>query len=181
MCSSLEATSKEQTDALIKSQSDLLEKLGDKITEKLTPLPVPSALPSHQTLGPTIPPSSPIVGDLSAGSAQLLQRPPSPLSASFNSASVLLVIPYPIGHFVGYASSGLTTDDPGRNLLHPTIGCAEVGIFDKPISTNPAVTGAIGRDYTHYFWEHILAAPVNILQVIKHGYKLPFKNGPPLS
>ncbi|XP_059097730.1 uncharacterized protein LOC131892025 isoform X1 [Tigriopus californicus] len=70
-------------------------------------------------------------------------------------------------------------NDPGIGLLHPTLGCAELGIWDKPISTNPAVTGAIGRSGNLHFWKSILKASPEVLRVVQFGYKLPFKSFPP--
>ena len=63
------------------------------------------------------------------------------------------------------------------------MGYQELGIIDKPVSTNPVVAGAIGRSCTHRFWAEVLKAPVSTLDIVRNGYKLPFLDGciPPVS
>jgi hypothetical protein len=65
------------------------------------------------------------------------------------------------------------------DALFPGSGCEALDIIEKPISTNPKVVGAIGRKEFHYFWKNILKAPKDVMQIIEHGYKIPFKSFPP--
>ena len=52
-------------------------------------------------------------------------------------------------------------------LLHKAVGCAELGILDKEVSTNPAVTGAIGKKQHFKFWKDTLKAPKDILNIVR--------------
>ena len=67
--------------------------------------------------------------------------------------------------------------------LHPTPGCNALGIIGEPISTNPAITAAIGRPDRFEFWRDHLEAPEDVLSIVSQGYRIPFKNGrhPPSS
>ena len=64
-------------------------------------------------------------------------------------------------------------------FLRPAVGCAILGILDKEVSTNPVVAGAIGRKKHFSFWKNILKAPKDVLNIVRYGYKIPFKGGQP--
>jgi hypothetical protein len=65
------------------------------------------------------------------------------------------------------------------DLLFPGTGCEELGIVEKPITTNPRVMGAIGRKEFRLFWRDVLKAPKDVMQIVEYGYKIPFKSFPP--
>jgi hypothetical protein len=63
--------------------------------------------------------------------------------------------------------------------LYPAIGSLELGLLEKPITTNPKVVGAIGRREFTYFWKDVLQAPQDVMNIIEEGYKIPFSTFPP--
>ena len=67
------------------------------------------------------------------------------------------------------------------HFLHPTLGCQELGILDKEVTTNPEVTGSIGKPEHYSFWKNVLKAPKDVLNVVRYGYKIPFLNRAPPS
>lgn len=113
MCQAFKSTSQEQIDALVRNQSELLEKLGDTIAKKLTPQ---SSSISHQSERSSSS-GTPVIEETTVGINETLQVSTNSLNASNATNSGLLAHPYPIGHFVGDASSGLTVDDQGNGFF----------------------------------------------------------------
>ncbi|TRY81020.1 hypothetical protein TCAL_15525 [Tigriopus californicus] len=114
MKQSFQDSSKEQTEAIIRCQADMLSKLGDTLAAKLTP-PQPPLMSPSLTLPVTQPMSNGGMEPGQVGSPIF----PVPCGTSLPPSSDLLAHSHPLGHFVGDASSGLTAHAPEetRTLL----------------------------------------------------------------
>jgi hypothetical protein len=63
------------------------------------------------------------------------------------------------------------------------VGCHELGIADKEISSDPRVAGCIGNEASRPFWKDVLCAPKDVINIIENGYRIPWidEAGPPKS
>jgi hypothetical protein len=63
------------------------------------------------------------------------------------------------------------------------VGCHELGIADKEISSDPRVAGCIGNEASRPFWTEVLRAPKDVINIIENGYIIPWidEAGPPKS
>ena len=57
----------------------------------------------------------------------------------------------------------------------------ETAYLGKKLTTNAGVPGRIGRPEFFAFWEKELGASSFVLNILKTGYKFPFKRVPPSS
>ncbi|TRY77464.1 hypothetical protein TCAL_16987 [Tigriopus californicus] len=104
MKQAVQDSSKEKTEAIIRSQADMLSKLGDILAAKLTPPQPPAMSPSVGLPSLTLPVTQP----MSNGGMPVEQVSLHPLTFW------LILIPWDI--LLEDASSGLTAHDPAYNM-----------------------------------------------------------------
>ena len=57
----------------------------------------------------------------------------------------------------------------------------EAYLLDKPLTTSTAVPGSIHRPEFRPFWDKVLNADNQMLEILENGYKIPLKEIPPSS